>query len=392
MRGALAHDPGHPRTMRISTLRGIAQLATEATLGVARVVEGVHAGVLRTTGLPLAGEGGPTRGVTGFVYGAVRGTARAVGSGVGAALGAVERAVGVDDGDESPRDVAWRAALNGVLGDHLAATGNPLALAMTLRHAGSPWSPARLVAPGPSALVSIHGLCMSDVHWRTERDGQVVDHSRDAVNALGHVPIDVRYNTGLAIATNGRELSRRLDELCRDWPVSLQRIDVVAHSMGGLVLRHACIHAEATGAPWRARLRHVVFLGTPHFGSPLERAGHGVDRLLAATPWSAPFASLGRARSAGIVDLRHGLRDVPLPAGVSCHAVAATLASRGDSALRRYVGDGLVPLESALGRHREPARSLAFPRRSQLIAHGTGHIELLSSARIGARIRAWLDD
>ena len=48
MRGALAHDPGHPRTMRISTLRGIAQLATEATLGVARVVEGVHAGVLRT--------------------------------------------------------------------------------------------------------------------------------------------------------------------------------------------------------------------------------------------------------------------------------------------------------------------------------------------------------
>lgn len=377
--------------MRVSTLRGIAQLATDATVGVARVVEGVHASVLRSTGLPLANAGGPTRGVTGFVYGAVRGTARAVGSGVGAALGAIERAISVDD-DESTRDVAWRAALNGVLGDHLAATGNPLALAMTLRHAGRPWSPARLIAPGPRVLLSIHGLCMSEIHWRTERDGRVVDHRADVAAALGHVPIDARYNTGLAIAANGRELSRQLDDLCRDWPVPIERIDVIAHSMGGLVLRHACIHADATDAPWRAKLRNVVFLGTPHFGSPLERAGHGVDRLLAATPWSAPFAGLGKARSAGIVNLRHGLRDVALPIGVACHAVAATLASRSDSRVRRYVGDGLVPLESALGRHRDPARSLAFPRASQHIAHGTGHIELLASERVGARIRAWLAD
>ena len=57
---------------------------------------------------------------------------------------------------------------------------------------------------------------------------------------------------------------------------------------------------------WPARLDDLVFLGTPHHGAPLERAGNWVDLLLGATPYAAPFARLGKLRSAGITDLRHG--------------------------------------------------------------------------------------
>ena len=370
--------------MDVATLTGIAQLAVDATVGVARVVEGVHASVLRSTGLPLADEHGRTRGLTGLVYRSVRGTARAVGGGLAAALRAIERSgAGRDAADGPERYTAWRAALNGVLGDHLAASGNPLALPMTLRRCASGES-------GERVLLLVHGLCMSDGDWRTARDGDVVDHGADTASRLGHVPIHVRYNTGLAIAANGRALSERLEALCRESSVPIRRIDVIAHSMGGLVVRSACAQAEQAGARWRKQLRHVVFLGTPHDGAPLERIGHAVDRLLAATPWTSPFARIGRVRSAGILDLRHGLSDVPLPEGVQCHAVAGTLASRSDGLGARLVGDGLVPLASALGRSRDATRTLAFRRGSRFVAHGTGHFDLLASERVGARIRAWL--
>ncbi|MFO1212234.1 MAG: hypothetical protein U1E74_06715 [Paenacidovorax caeni] len=46
----------------------VRRLATQATAGVARIVEGVHQSVLGTMGLPGAAEAGRTRGLTGMVY------------------------------------------------------------------------------------------------------------------------------------------------------------------------------------------------------------------------------------------------------------------------------------------------------------------------------------
>ena len=74
--------------------------------------------------------------------------------------------------------------------------------------------------------------------------------------------------------------------------------------MGGLVARSAS-HQAAAGAAWPRQLRDLVFLGTPHLGAPLERRGRGVD-LLSAPPHARALALLGRTRSAGITDLRHG--------------------------------------------------------------------------------------
>jgi hypothetical protein len=147
---------------------------------------------------------------------------------------------------------------------------------------------------------------------------------------------------------------------------------------------------------WLRRLRKLVFLGTPHHGSPLERGGRGLDYLMELSPYSAPIARIGKFRSAGIQDLRHGTvtpkgsRAAPLPAGVDCYAAAAVLASQRSGAAGRVVGDGLVPLDSALGRHRDPNRALGIPAANQWVGYGIGHLDLLHGQDVRTRLREWL--
>ena len=67
-----------------------------------------------------------------------------------------------------------------------------------------------------------------------------------------------------------------LTDLFARWPEPVRRLDLVGHSMGGLVLRHACHHAVQTGQPWVGAVRRMVYLGSPHRGAPLA---HRVDQL-----------------------------------------------------------------------------------------------------------------
>jgi hypothetical protein len=180
------------------------------------------------------------------------------------------------------------------------------------------------------------------------------------------------------------------------WPGEAPEVAIVAHSMGGLVTRSAFHYAAAARHAWPGRVRDGVFLGTPHGGAPLERAGHWLDRAMGVSPYVAPFTRLGKARSAGITDLRHGTvtrrpgRFVPLPKGVRFHAAAATLCARRSALAERLLGDGLVPLDSALGRHADPSRALAIPRRRQWVGYRMGHLDLLSRPEVYAQLRDWL--
>jgi hypothetical protein len=151
-----------------------------------------------------------------------------------------------------------------------------------------------------------------------------------------------------------------------------------------------------------------VFLGTPHHGAPMERGGNWIDTLLEISPYTAPFARLGKIRSAGITDLRYGnlvdedwhgrdrfargdrRRFVPLPDGVRCFAIGATTAATPPRGHRKRPGDGLVPLASALGQHDNPALDLAIPKSRQWIAHDCGHLDLLDRPGVYRRIRQWL--
>lgn len=398
--------------MKPSDLRGIARLATHATTGVVGIAEGVHRGIWRAVGIPGSTAPGRTRGLTGLVYESIRRTSHLAGRGAEAALAGLEPLLKSPDEDlpQAPRREALLAALNGVVGDHLVADGNPLATPMTLRYQGEPlrWNDSSAMQGTTGrVLLMVHGLCMNDLQWRVPRGRHGADHASALAVALGYTPVYVRYNSGLRTAWNGRELSAHLERLVTHWPARVQELAVVAHSMGGLVIRSAFHYAEQEGLRWPAHLRRIVFLGTPHHGAPLERAGNWIEGALGHTPYTAPFTALGRLRSAGITDLRYGnvldghgrdhfgyepdgRRSVPLPGGVECYAVAATTAARRSVVADRFVGDGLVPLHSALGQHDDAQRSLAFAEDSRRIVFRTNHLELLRSSEVTRQLVEWL--
>ncbi|WP_255594462.1 triacylglycerol lipase [Acidovorax sp. sif1233] len=409
-RPAEPSTPGPLRQLRVSDLRGVARLATQATTGISRVAEGVHQSVLGTLGLHGGAQPGQARGLTGLVYQSIRGVTWLVDAGLQAGLARLEpffEPAVPHTGVQWERE-AVLAALNGVMGDRLQRDGNPLCTRMGFHREGLPLDLPALAASGAATgkvLVLVHGLCMNDLQWR--HGGH--DHGAYLAQALGCTPVYLRYNTGLHTCANGAELAAQLESLVRDWPVPVTEVAVLAHSMGGLVARSACHQAVAQGLGWPALLRHLVCLGTPHHGAPLEKAGHWVDILLGSTPYSRPFARLAQLRSAGITDLRHGHvlesdgqgRDrfhrqpdrrvpVPLPEGVACHAVAATLAARRSPVAERLVGDGLVPLHSALGIHDDARRTLGFAKDRQAVFHRMGHLALLGDAGVARQLEQWL--
>jgi pimeloyl-ACP methyl ester carboxylesterase len=395
--------------IRNAHLRGAARLATDATAGLTDLVEAMHERVARIPGLSPAAMDGRTGGITGLVYKTIRGVTRVVGGSIEALLGLLAPALGNED--PVPEREALIAALNGVLGDYLAATANPLATTMAFRRDGRALQvEAQALATSlPDAsgcvLVMIHGLCMNDLQWA--RAGH--DHGAALGHALGATPVYLHYNSGLHVSINGHALAQQLEHLFDQWPQPINRLVLVGHSMGGLLARSATHYGRQADHRWTARLSDMVFLGTPHHGAPLERAGNWVDILLGATPYAAPFARLGKVRSAGITDLRHGnlldedwvgrdrfARDtdrrqpVALPQDVRCYAVASSIGQQSGDLKDRMLGDGLVPLDSALGRHRTAARCLAFAEDHQWIGYGINHLDLLSHPEVYAQVLRWL--
>jgi pimeloyl-ACP methyl ester carboxylesterase len=375
-------------------------MAIDATAGVAAIVEKMHR-TIQVLPLPVGrAEAGATRGITGFVYRSVQGSVRLIGRGIDLGLAPVVALL--PEGESSPVRDAFVSAVNGVYGDYLVRTGNPLAIGMEFRHRGRPVDLADLSdIPGNDdgvardrLLVMVHGLCLNERHWT--REGH--DHGAALADELGYAPLYLRYNTGRHIGHNGRDFAAMLETLVSNWPRPVEELVILGHSMGGLVARSACHYGRAAGHAWLERLRKLVFLGTPHHGSPLERGGHRLDYVLEVSPYSAPFTRIGRTRSAGITDLRHGSittgthEVVPLPADVKCYAAAATLAARRSLLAERLVGDGLVPLDSALGRHAKRERTLAIPKDRQWVGYGMGHLELLHRAEVHSQLREWLRD
>ena len=383
------------RRDRAARLAGLARLAANGTVAAADISEGVTRAVHDALGM-RTGPAGRTRGLTGFVYRWVRRIARLVGRGAAQAPAATDAATGTEAG--------LLAVLNGVMGDRLAADGNPLAIPMSFWVDGCP---ARTVRAGsPHLVLLVHGLCLDESCWKARADDET-DVGGVAAHLVDGVAVGVRYNTGRHISDNGADLAVGVQALVDGWPVPVRSVTVLAHSMGGLVVRSAFAAAAERGLTWTERVRAVVCLGTPHHGSPVERVGWWVHGRLRAGRFSAPLARAAELRSAGVTDLRWGavrrsdwhgrdrfgaLDDVraplPLPDGVPFYAIAGTTARRRGTAADRLVGDGLVPVWSALGEHDDPARRLDFSGTRVLPA--TGHVRLLTDSAVAAQLTAWL--
>ncbi len=387
-----------------SAARGASRLAFEAVTEVARIVEGMHSNIAATP-LPL-GEGtdGQTSGITRLVYDGIRNVTGTLGYGVDQALAVLDQIPQAGTPLPQPRWDAVVSAVNGVLGDHLVRRENPLAIRMQLRRDAKPVELGEAVGPRP--LLLIHGLCMNDRAWR--RHGH--DHGEALAEELGFTPIHLFYNTGLHISQNGRALADRLELFFGELADPIEELTIIGHSMGGLVARSAYEYAGQLGHSWPEKVRRIVFLGSPHHGAPLERVGNWALGMAEMSPYIAPLARLGTLRSAGVSDLRHGsLLDedweghhprvrndprapTPLPRGVACYAVAGALPASYKAPGLAFIGDGLVPLKSALGQHDDPDRELRFPDGHQAIFPDIGHLDLLSRQEVYEQLRTWLSD
>lgn len=406
--------------VHLSDIHGYSRLAVEATLGVTDLVEAMHHTILRVPrplGESAALSPGGMHGLvyrvlqktSAQVYRLVRQIATGVGGGFDAALEHLQPELA--HLQSSRERAAVIAILNGVLGDHMTTHGNPLTITMGFRHQGQALelTPQALTAAfqhtGGKLMVLLHGHCMNEMQWC--RNGH--DHGAVLAQANGYTPVYLRYNSGLHVSQNGRALADQLDALMRAWPRPVEDLLIIGYSMGGLLARSALHYAQQAHHGWPRCVKKVLFVGTPHHGSMLEQAGNLLDVALEVSPYSAALARLGKIRSAGTTDLRHGNvldedwagrdrfargRDprhpLPLPQGVQCYAIAAMLARQHGALQARLVGDGLVPLQSALGQHPDARRALGFAPERQKVFYGLGHLGLLDSMAVRAQMQDWI--
>jgi pimeloyl-ACP methyl ester carboxylesterase len=431
-------------------LLGLRDLVHDAIDEITNLVEETHEAVaqkpvavlslVEPVGRVARGVDEARRAVARAVFDSVRGTNRGVQAladqGIVLAAAALTRAGfegwGEPAGDGARAEArlavdAWvdraESALNGVIGDFLAARGNPLATRMSLRSAGVPLRLDRLElgqalpAATGKLCIFVHGLACSDSVWRpAARPAEAatrapLDFGAELARELGYTSLDLRYNSGLHVSENGRELALLLSELVRVYPRSIDQIALVGHSMGGLVARSAAHYAQEQGAPWLARLTHVLSIGSPHFGAPLARAGHVVSSVVglfdtAATQVSAKVL---RARSAGIKDLSFGAvldddwlgRDAeaslfgaqqpcPFVPGVAYGYVAARFRPSGAGRFGELLGDLLVHLPSASGQHRDPARHMPFHMGH--VIEGAHHVALTTHPDVYRQLARFLTE
>lgn len=397
--------------INLSDVQGFIRLIISNAELITNGVEEIHSNLVKPLGLVWKPPLDHTHNIIRLMYQSIRGYYHLVGSGVDAILGTVIPMF--DSPPSTSNREALLAILNGIWGDYLVDTNNPLAITMSLRYRGLPLtlekSSLREAIPQASRklLVLVHGLCMNDLQWSRNDHNHGEALSRD----LGFTAVYLHYNSGLHISANGRQFANLLEALINEWPQPVEEVAIIGHSMGGLVARSAYHYATLTGQTWQHRLRKLVFLGTPHHGSPLERIGNWADENLKAIPYSAPIRYLSMRRSVGITDLRYGSlvdedwediaqftpgpdnrRTVPLPVDVQCYAIGATLGATGGDLADQLFGDGLVPLDSALGLHHDPARALSFPEFHQWISYNTGHLDLLDRPEVYQKLKSLFEN
>jgi len=152
-------------------IEGFGQLTGEAVVEISKLVEAAQKNVARLCGAFVPIAPAAATAITGLIHHTVRGMTRAVDSAVKSAARGARLANSCDAMSSSPLRETIVAAVNGVIGDHLAATGNPLAIRMSVRRNGRPLKLEKeaLLASIPDAgsklLVLVHGLCRNDLQW-----------------------------------------------------------------------------------------------------------------------------------------------------------------------------------------------------------------------------------
>lgn len=259
------------------------------------------------------------------------------------------------------------AALNGAVGDSLHSSGHPFTTKPGFYYRGSPLiNPNIETVPGSASskkiAVFVHGLCCDEHIWQFPKqlfdtetsDTSLTDYGELLYESLGYRPFYYRYNSGLPIAQNGEQFAQALDTLISQLSVTTEEVVLVGYSMGGLLIKSA----QAWGSRHDAHFIHIVsksfYLGSPHYGAPLEKLAKAVNLLLDHLPHPI-VKMIGRIlgqRSQGIKDL--GFGDVtPYDNDywiqhIEHHFVGGTLHREEEHPISFFLGDILVRQLSAL--------------------------------------------
>jgi triacylglycerol lipase len=301
--------------------------------------------------------------------------------------------------------------LNGVIGDYLKRKDNSLAIPMQVICRGQPIDitsdaiAASYPRATPRLALLVHGLMSTERAWEFpggETYGSWL--ARD----LGYTPLYLRYNTGLHISENGEALDLLLEQLVNVYPIQLEEIVLVGHSMGGLVLRSATRSASDHQRRWLDLTRRAFYLGTPHLGVPSERLGNLVTWSLkvVGNPVTKLVGEILDLRSSGVKDLRYGnLRredwegvdadallqnrrhPVPLLPQIDHYLIAGAVSA--DPYISLLFGDAIVPLRSATGRAKPADRSPPFPQQRVRVMPPITHPRLARDSKVYEQIRAW---
>lgn len=406
--------------MRSDELRDAGSLAGTALDEIAELAHGVHGAVARRVFRLIGPVAAPVRlmhdGIAAIAYGSTRLGVRYLPALGGRVAGTVH-GPSAESAHDVPGGRVVIGAISGFCGDRMAERQPALAPLLRIRlHEGRLRRlPATLAADAAESdaatgrlVVFLHGLCESDRCWSFAAERRWGDRGCTYGSMLredGWTPLYVNFNTGLRVSANGRELAEHLEQLIDVWPVEVTDIALVGHSLGGLVARSAAHQGNELGLHWLAALRHVVGLGTPHLGAPLERFANWGAHRLARMPETRPFAAWLNRRSVGIKDMRYGalladdwfghdpdelLIDRCTPArllpGVAYSVVSATL-SREPHGL--FAHDLFVQHGSAHGIGK--VRSIPFEHERTFHVGGRKHhFDLLADPLVYAQLRDWL--
>ena len=278
----------------------------------------------------------------------------------------------------NPVETAERAA-EGVAGNIIAPIESPSGYRLLALDDEAHWTALSADKALPTRVVLlIHGL---------DEPGAIFDDLAPALAQAGHTPLYFEYPNDQRIADSADLLHVAL-KLLRHRGVD--RVDLVCHSMGGLVARDCLTRDTMYAGQADARdglpdIDRWITVGTPYKGSPLaglrligewrEQAVRWADSVVSGGP--TPAGALADGAGEAGEDLKPDsafltdLNTRPLPTGAQLTVIYGVIAHGVQFAnIGDELGDGVVPVWSAIPEGAGDVVKLSVNHRAMLKSAG----------------------